>query len=212
MERDIKNIMYETERTYLVPFNRDFIYSMQEPLFKKIETQWEKLETYVNTDPSLIHTRYFEWWTNPKVTEFNSHGLFPKNKDGFESFFNAIDKGEYFVLAIIEKKTLIHVGNISLQSFNWINRSAEYAIVIGEPYYHGKGFAAETTKKLFHHGFNKLNLHRIWTGTSSANVGMQKVALKLGMTYEGTFREGMFQNGKYEDIFSYGILQREWKL
>jgi RimJ/RimL family protein N-acetyltransferase len=196
-------IIYETERLFVAPFEE------------------EDLHDYY----------YNSWFYDEDVTAHNSHGLFPYTEKQKEQFMESIDNGERIVWKVcaIEKRKVLPrhinmktdnterqikvtntwIGNISLQSFNWINRSAEFAIVLGNKDYWGKGYAVESLKLLIDHGFNKLNLNRIWTGTASTNTGMQKVASKLGMEMEGVSREGMFLNGEYVDIFHYGILRKE---
>ena len=181
--------MYETDRIKLVPFNREF------------------LENEV--------TGYKRWFINPLVTAQNSHGLFPKSEAEYEMFLESIDIAEAIVFAILVKQgdeipAYVHIGNVSLQGFNWIYRSAEFAVVLGEPDFWGKGYCTEATELLLKHGFGKLNLHRIWSGTASTNVGMQRVFDKLGFQEEGIFNDGMFLNGRYVDICCYYLLDWQW--
>lgn len=157
-----------------------------------------------------VASDYYTWFYNQEVTKFNSHGLFPQSVKEFEDFFDSINNKNNLVLAIIDIDKKKHVGNISLQSINWINRSAEFAVIIGKPDYWGCGISAAAGKILFEHGFEKLGLNRIWTGTSVANIGMRNVAKKLGMTEEGVFREGMFIQDAFADVIAYGILKEDW--
>jgi RimJ/RimL family protein N-acetyltransferase len=114
------------------------------------------------------------------------------------------------VLAIVAKDTDAHVGNISLQNIDLVSRNAEYAIVIGDKNYWGKGVAGEASRLLIAHGFNALNLHRIYCGTSSTNTAMQKLAAKLGMKEEGRRREALYKNGAYADVIEYGLLREDY--
>ncbi len=157
-----------------------------------------------------IKSNYMVWFGDQEVTKFNSHGLFPQSKGSYEEFFKRLDNNEMICLSIIDKIKGIHVGNVSLQSTNWINRSAEIAIVIGEKDYWGKGWGTTALRCLIYHGFMKLGLKRLWTGTAATNIGMQKVIKKLGMNQEGTFKKAMFLNGKSEDIYEYAILFDEF--
>ena len=61
------------------------------------------------------------------------------------------------------------------------------------------------------HGFTELNLHRIYLGTSDSNIGMQKLALKLGFTQEGCRTEALYKDGNYHDIWEYGLLWGQYK-
>ena len=114
------------------------------------------------------------------------------------------------VWAIIDKDRDLHIGNISLQGINYKIQSAEFAILIGDRESWGKGFAEEAGKILLYHGFQQAGLRRIFCGTSENNVGMQKLALKLGMTQEGVRREALFENGQFVDLVEFGILKNEF--
>ena len=165
---------------------------------------------------------YRSWFNDVKVTKYNSHGLFPLTGEKFEAFVKGLHK-EHIVFKIVITQQLndaslygvkfnggdrnIWIGNCSLQSFNWINRSAEFAIVIGNTNFWGRGYAKRALKLLLYHGFNKLNLHRIWTGTTANNIGMQMAAKGLGMRFEGQSIDGVFLDGRYVDVFHYGILK-----
>ena len=61
------------------------------------------------------------------------------------------------------------------------------------------------------HGFGALNLHRVYCGTSSENVPMQKLALAMGFSLEGRRREALYKNFGYLDVLEYGLLRREWQ-
>jgi RimJ/RimL family protein N-acetyltransferase len=91
-----------------------------------------------------------------------------------------------------------------------VNRTAEYAIMVGDKKYWGKGIASEASMLVLAHGFNSLNLHRIYCGTLSTNVAMQKLATALGMKQEGVRREAQYKNGAYADIIEYGVLKKEF--
>jgi len=167
-----------------------------------------------------ISSNYYKWCENKEVIKNNSHGLFPKNDNEMESFFNDIKHNKILCFAIIDIKENIHIGNVTLQRFDWVNRSAELAIIIGETSYYGEGIGTLACKAIIEHGFNNLNLHRIWSGTSSTNIGMQKIFEKLKFLKEGEFIDAMFLNGKYVNIFEYGITKiryenniekEEWK-
>jgi len=166
---------------------------------------------------------YTSWFYDQEVTRFNSHGLFPYSKEQKEVFVKSLDTNIVWAIMAKNKKELksgqflpppgyyddIHIGNISLQSINWINRSAEFAVIIGDINYWGKGICTQAGQWLFDHGFNKLNLNRIWSGTAAINTGMIKVFKKLGMKEEGRFRQGTYLAGDYYDILCYGILKNE---
>ncbi len=153
---------------------------------------------------TYITLRYQRWFEDAEVTRYNSHGVFPHSKKGTEQFLTDIEAEKILVWAITllpnTHKKGIHIGNISLQSINWINRSAEFAILIGEKEYWGKGIGKITCDVVLRHAFDHLNMNRVWTGTAQTNTAMKIICNKLKMNYEGAFQKGVFLNGRYEDV------------
>lgn len=159
--------------------------------------------------PDDISEKYLSWLNDQETSLQNSHALFPYSLENLKSYVNSVYTNKnIIVLAIIDKETNTHIGNISLQGINWINRSAEYAILLGDKNYWRKGIAYEASKLIIDHGFNNLNLHRIHCGTTSENYGMQKLAQKLNMQQEGVRKEAFYKHGKYMDIIEYGLLNK----
>jgi RimJ/RimL family protein N-acetyltransferase len=154
---------------------------------------------------------YFQWFNDQEVCRFNSHGRAPNNMNKMESYLQrAYNDPSLAVFAIAYRENDAHVGNICLQGINLVDRSAEYAIVLGEKDYWGKGVAKEASDLILQHGFMTLNLHRIYCGTSEENTGMQKLAGYMGMKDEGRRRQALFKNGRYVDVMEYGLLSEEW--
>lgn len=157
-----------------------------------------------------VNGNYAKWLNDAEITLFNSHGRFPMTNERLLSYItNARLSTSDLVLAIVDNDTSAHIGNISLQNINWIDSNAEIAFLLGEKAYWGSGIMHEAGLLIVNHGFKLLNLHRIYCGTSSANLGMQKLAIKLGMKEEGLRKDAIFKNGQYFDIVEYGILSSE---
>ena len=127
------------------------------------------------------------------------------------SYFESLkDQQKNVVLAIIDSHAEKHIGNIALQNINWISRNAEFAILLGDKDYWGKGYGEEAAMLIIDYGFKRLNLNRIYCGTIAGNKGMIKLAAKLKMKEEGLRREAIYKNGEYRDIYEYGVLRKEY--
>lgn len=160
---------------------------------------------------SDINENYIGWLNDGEVCKYNSHRVFPYNKHRAEEYLKSVSLSKNsLVLAIIVKRGKKHIGNISLQQIDFINRSAEFAILMGDKKYWGKGIAKEASLLILNHGFSELNLHRIYCGTASENIAMQKLAEFLSMSEEGRRKEAQFKNGKFNDIIEYGILEKDF--
>lgn len=161
--------------------------------------------------PQDVVGPWFGWFNDQEVCRHNSHGRFPNSLEKMEAFQKRVASStSELVLAIVLRKGSVHVGNISLQGINWVDRSAEYAIVIGDRRAWGTGVGKEASDLIVRHGFTALNLHRIYCGTSEDNVGMQRLAAYMGMKEEGRRRQAIFKGGRWRDILEYAVLRDEW--
>ena len=158
-----------------------------------------------------LNGNYINWLNDSEVNKNNSHHIFPYTKALAEDYIKAayLEKDK-LVLAVNIKDKDVHIGNISLQYIDLLNRNAEFAILIGEKEYWGKGYSKEAGYLIMRHGFVSLNLWRIHCGTFSDNIAMQKLAAYLGFKQEGLRREAFFKEGKFIDIIEYGILKTEF--
>lgn len=162
-------------------------------------------------DLNDLNGNYKFWLNDPQITEFNSHGRYPLTLAILKEYIeSSVNSKSTIVLAIIDKESDFHVGNISLQKINWVDRNAEIAFLLGEKEFWGKGIMMDAGRLLINHAFSTLNLHRLYCGTSASNLGMQKLAMKLGFTKEGTRREAIFNEDEFWDIIDYGLLKVEY--
>jgi len=157
-----------------------------------------------------INGPYSTWFEDQEVCRYNSHGKFFKSRAYFEAYLSQLDHEDRVVMAICHTADG-HIGNVSLQDISLINRTAEFAIIVGDNRHWGKGVGALAGRALIAHGFDKLNLERIHCGTAATNIGMQKLANTLGMTLEGTRRQHLFLDGAKVDMLEYGILRSEFE-
>jgi len=168
-------------------------------------------DTYVRPlSEDDINGHYPSWFEDQDVCRYNSHGKFFKTKTYFKEYLNELNREDRIVWAICHIKDG-HIGNISLQRISLINRTAEFAILLGDKRHWNKGVGLLAGRKLLNHGFYKLNLERIYCGTAVTNEGMKNLANAMGMTLEGTLREHIFLEGSRIDVVEYGILRSEFE-
>lgn len=118
------------------------------------------------------------------------------------------DKQVDFEIHDIETKKMI--GHCGLYYINWVNRTAELSIYIGDEDFRGGGYGKDALKTLMNYAFKNLNLNRVWCEVFSNNEAIQ-IYRKIGFVDEGKMREHHFENGQYLDSYILGLLKSEWK-
>ncbi|MBI4681423.1 MAG: GNAT family N-acetyltransferase [Nitrospirae bacterium] len=152
---------------------------------------------------------YFQWFNDQKNDIFTSHALWPNTLEKMKSFFDRVTQYKNdIVLAIIEKKTEKHIGNVALHDINWIHRRAEFAIIIGYKKAQNKGYGFEATCLLIEHAFKKLNIHRIGLGVNESNRAAIRLYEKAGFIVEGRFKDHFLRDGKYSAAVRMAILNK----
>jgi RimJ/RimL family protein N-acetyltransferase len=167
----------------------------------------EKIDLCVIEETDTLGN-YKNWLNDQEVCLGNSHHKFPVKTTQLVQFVQSLEGNQtILVLGIYDKRSKEHVGNVSLQKIDWINRSAEFAILLGERESWGKGFGLEACKLMIKHAFDSLNLNRVYCATFESNKGMINIALKSGMKREGIRVNAVFKNGIYLDVVEFGILK-----
>jgi diamine N-acetyltransferase len=119
----------------------------------------------------------------------------------------SLDGFKIFIQESWTDKTNIHfaieddeyVGTVSLKNINSVDRNAEYAIIIRKKYW-GTGIAKDATRQIINYGFNTLNLKKIYLNVFSSNIRANKFYKNMGFKFEGTFKEHIYVNERYEDL------------
>lgn len=164
-------------------------------------------------EESDLSGNYFQWFNDEEVCRENSHHRFPNSQARMKAYLEEVSSSrDALVLAIVVKQDDSHIGNITLQAIDHINRSAELAIILGEKDYWGKGYAGEASRLIIKHGFDQLNLNRIYFGTAEKNEGGRKLMKAIGMVEEGRSRQAFYKNGQTEDMIHFSLLRNEFAL
>lgn len=102
------------------------------------------------------------------------------------------------------------VGSCGLFNIEWMNRSCELGIMIGDKSVWNKGYGAERTRLLLQHGFDTLNLNRVYLRVYSSNPRAIRTYEKSGIVLEGTMRQAVYRQGKYADMHIMSVLRSDW--
>lgn len=105
----------------------------------------------------------------------------------------------------------IIIGQAAFKSIRWFNRKAELSLFIHPDFQH-RQYGTKILRAMIAHAFNHLNLHRLEAEVIRYNPAAIKLVEKLGFVNEGCLREARYFDGKYHDIFRYGLLKSDIRL
>ena len=75
----------------------------------------------------------------------------------------------------------------------------------------GRGYMTEAMRAVVAWCFGSLDVHRIEGDCTDGNLASERVMVKLGFRYEGTWRERCWEHGRFVDLTQFGLLRREWE-
>lgn len=115
-------------------------------------------------------------------------------ENSLEIIKNVLSANETYAVCL--KSDNKAIGSISLMigkasSLGLSVEEAEIGYWIGVPFW-GNGFIPEAVKELLRHGFEDLNLTKIWCGYFDGNVKSKRVQEKCGFKYHHTRKNAYF--------------------
>lgn len=161
-------------------------------------------------DMDDVNQEYLTWINDGEVIN-QLATVFPSTFYQLENFVKSVlDNPNTIFFAIIEKESNRHIGNVKLGPINWINRTSNFGLMIGDKNNWGKGFAQESFILLLKYAFEKLNLHKVWDMAVVSNIASIKANQKAGFKIEAELKEHVFKNGKYEDVVVLSLLAKDY--
>jgi RimJ/RimL family protein N-acetyltransferase len=158
--------------------------------------------------------RFVEWLNDPEVIE----GLLihipmsaPQEEQWFEKTLSKPLEEQPLSIQIEKEQGWETIGNVGLFDFEWCNRSAEVGIVIGNKQAWNQGHGRKAMQLILRHGFENLNLHRIYLKVYETNPRAIRSYEHAGFKLEGRMRQAQFKNGRYVDVLMMSVLQPEWE-
>ncbi|KGE16834.1 GNAT family N-acetyltransferase [Paenibacillus wynnii] len=168
------------------------------------ETERLIIREFVTEDIKSVHV----YTSDPLVVEHMIWG--PSSEEETRDFINLTmemqkqEPRQGFEFAVVLKATNQLIGGCGIHVSGVGQGELGYCY---NRLYWGQGFATEAARVLLEFGFQNLGLHRIYATCRPNNIGSAKVMQKIGMEYEGHFREHMWHKGKWNDSYQYSIIR-----
>ena len=150
------------------------------------------------------------WINDSEVTHYLFMGARPAHIELVtEQWEKAIRNPNEIEFAIADKEKGALIGWTGLYSVNWISRSAEYRIFLGDKNYWNKGIGTEAAGLMIEYAFTKLNLNKVWLGVNAEHKGAVRSYEKAGFVKEGILRQEIFRNDRYYDAIRMSVLRNK---
>jgi ribosomal-protein-alanine N-acetyltransferase len=153
---------------------------------------------------------YLSWLNDDETTRGLASGVFPSTNEELQKFVEgAVSNKNVVMFAICDVSNDAHIGNIKLDQFDWVSRTCELGLLIGNKAYWGKGIGYEVCKLTLSYAFTDLNIRKVSLAVYENNPAAIRLYEKLGFVAEGQLRKHIFEGGQYFDKFYMGIFQEE---
>lgn len=152
------------------------------------------------------------WRNDPEVTDLLAGNIYPTSPDREKTWIQEVIMNDRvnIRLGVVLKTNDKLIGLVNLVNIQWINRNAEFSILLGDKEEWGKGYGKQATAEMLKFGFLERNLERIYLTVDVEHQKAIKIYEKLGFKKEGLLRRHHFRKGKYRDVFIYSILKEEY--
>lgn len=163
--------------------------------------------------------RFVEWLNDPEVLE----GIlvhYPISQADEEGWFDRMltRPTDERVMGIEAKEpapdggedTWTMIGTCAFDHIDWRLHAAEFGILIGDKKYWNRGYGTEAVQLLVKHGFDTLNMNRIFLHVFTSNPRAIRAYEKAGFTLEVRERQAEYKHGKYIDVLLMSILRDEY--
>lgn len=149
------------------------------------------------------------WRNSERVREnmYTDHAISMEEHRGwFEKQRSSSGPDKYLIF----ESTGRPLGFVSFTRFNIASGVCYWAFYLGETDV-PRGTGAIMEYMAIEYAFRDLNIRKLCCEVFTFNAPVIKLHHKFGFTEEARLKEHMLKNGKYEDIVSLALFQRDWK-
>ncbi|MBV8520064.1 MAG: GNAT family N-acetyltransferase [Acidobacteria bacterium] len=109
--------------------------------------------------------------------------------------------------AIERKDDRSHVGNASIHDIDWVSRTGEFGLFIGEPSAWNRGFGTDAIVTLVRFAFDEMNLRKLRIHIFDYNDRAKHILETHGFVQEGRLAREFYREGSYHDIVILSIFR-----
>jgi RimJ/RimL family protein N-acetyltransferase len=153
----------------------------------------------------------FKWINDPELVTLSAP-FRPISRRAHDAWFTGVQQRpdtRIFGIRLRDGDRL--AGSCQLHSIHPSHRSAELQIRIGADDVRGRGIGTEATQLLVRHGFEQLDLHRIYLHVFETNEPAKRLYRRVGFRTEGVLREAAWIEEKWVNVILMALLRSEYR-
>lgn len=164
------------------------------------------------SERDVLESGWYGWFNSEEATEFVQQRYFPNTLQKQLEFYRSgiANSSTKIQLGIVPNGMNTIVGVVSLSGIDFLNRKAEFGIMIGDNAARGKGYGTEACRLIVKHAFERLSLNKIYLGVHAEHTAAIRSYEKVGFVQEGRLREDILMNGRYVDTVIMSLLAKDF--
>ena len=170
-----------------------------------IEGELVRLRALEAADVEVLNPKFNE----PVVLENLAAVAFPQPIENFEEFRRGSRSDPSQVnFAVEDRLTGEVIGVCGLEGIA-MHLSPELGLWLGKDHW-DQGYGTDTVRTLCRHAFRDMGIHRVTLHVLASNERGRRAYEKVGFVREGTQRESIFTQGRWQDVDMMGLLASEF--
>jgi RimJ/RimL family protein N-acetyltransferase len=144
----------------------------------------------------------WKWESDLELSVLTGDPFRPLTPEGIEAVYELYSKAgqDCTMFVIYERTTMRPIGTTGLTSINYLHRTAEFGVGIGERDCWGKGYGTEATRLILDYAFNVLGLHNLMLRVFSYNERAIRAYLRAGFREIGRRRQAQRIGSQVYDV------------
>ncbi|HCC35760.1 MAG TPA: GNAT family N-acetyltransferase [Ruminococcaceae bacterium] len=154
----------------------------------------------------------FDYCSREEVARYlpwSAHENIETTRGYLNYLLRGYERGECMTWVIERNLDRRVIGTASFTTMEKDYKIASLGYVISSDVW-GEGYAAEAAGVLIRYGFSVIGLVRIEASCMCENLSSARVMEKLGMSFEGTLRNGAYFKGAPHDVFLYALTKERY--
>ncbi len=157
---------------------------------------------------------YKNWTSDEKVTKFlrwKTHKNIKQTENIIANWNDKYSDKTFYQWAIVFRNTpsLGPIGTISVNKYDDNINMVHLGFCIGSAWWN-TGITSEALYEIIRFMFEEVKVNRIESWHDPENIYSGKAMLKCGMKYEGTLRQGDYNNQGIVDACEYAIIAKDY--